>query len=118
MYGLPPDIDLTYFIGATLHQACFGANELILRFDQTISVTIESSFLVSVPGLNQEHFDDIRSSAGKIVRLIELTVVNATGASDGTLTLIFDGGYRIDVYDSSSRYESYQIEHDSQVTVI
>ena len=118
MYGLPTDLDLGFFVGSTLHQVCIGANELILHFDHGVSLTIESEFLVGDPARGSEKFDRPRPSAARIVGLIDRTVRRADGTADGTLVLVFDQDYRLEVHDSSSQYESYQIHHDSRIIVV
>ena len=39
MYGLAEDADLSFFKGAFLEQVCLGANQVILNFDQGVSIS-------------------------------------------------------------------------------
>ena len=118
MYGLPSNVDLSFLVGATLNQACFGANELILKFSGDTTLTIESSYRVAVPGHDSTLFDDVRTSAPSVVGLIERRVSGVEGSTDGTLSILFDAAYRLDVYDTSAQFESYQIVHGDQMIVV
>jgi hypothetical protein len=42
VYGLPDETDLTFFIGTELQQVCIGRHEVILRFGDDLSITVES----------------------------------------------------------------------------
>ncbi len=50
--------------------------------------------------------------------LTEYDSMSATGQRDGTLTLVFRGGSKIRVFDSSERYESYLIRVGEKVIVV
>jgi hypothetical protein len=107
MKELPIERDLDFLVGSTLLQVCIGENELILRFDEEISITIESKFLVRDSNGLETAFDSSRSAAASLVKLLSDTVKNVLGQSDGTLRLWFTRGDILEIFDSSEGYESY-----------
>ena len=118
MYGLPKDINLGFFSGKTLLQACFGFCDLILNFDGAVSVTVTSSIgTVDSSGRVQQH-DDFRQVAAAVLVLLNQSVLSAEGNEAGTLTLQFDGGGMLAIYDDSRYYESYTIRNGEQMIVV
>jgi hypothetical protein len=118
MYGLPDDIDLSFLEGATLLQVCLGENEVILRFDPDLSITIESTFRARTPARQGALFRDPRSAAAVLVELISDVITKAHGRTDGTLRLSFSRGGVLEIYDDSKQYESYQIQHGKDLYVV
>ena len=118
MYGLPDDIDLSFLEGATLLQVCLGENEVILRFDPDLSITIESTFRARTPARQEALFRDPRSAAAVLVELISDVITKAQGRTDGTLRLSFSRGGVLEIYDDSKQYESYQIQHGEDLYVV
>lgn len=41
MHGIPEDTDLSPLVGASLEQLCIGLHEIILRFGDRLSLTVE-----------------------------------------------------------------------------
>lgn len=118
MYGLPSDLDLGFIVGSTLLQVCIGQNEVILRFDMEISITIESRFLVRDPSGHEAVFESAPRGAASLVNLLAESVVGVNGDEDGTLRLSFGKGGILEVYDASKEYESYQIQHGRVIHVV
>lgn len=118
MYGLPKDIDLSFFVGADLLQVCLGANELILNFDHQIRVTIESRFRIRKKDGEETTFEDAPSSAAHLVELLSQPIAEASGREDGTLCLSFAQGTSLEIDDSWESYESYQIQYGDVLYVI
>jgi len=118
MYGLPSDLDLGWLVGATLLQVCIGANEVILRFDADICITIESKFRVCNASGHDAVFESPPAAAASLVVLLSDSIAEVVGQRDGTLRLSFAKTGVLEIYDSSRDYESYQIQHGSQVHVV
>ena len=118
MYRLPPNVDLSFFRGKALQQVCIGANELILHFDDRISIIITSVFSYAPGKGPQRIYDDYRAAAGVVVRFINETVVSAKGDAKGTLSLEFSGGGRLSILDDSEHYESYVIKNGDMTIVV
>jgi hypothetical protein len=118
MFGLAPETDLSFLRGVELLQVCIGANEVILAFHPNVTITIEGTFQVEVPGSTAEVFDDARSSAASLVTLLEGTVKSVAWEESGTVRLDFTSGAALEIYDSQEHYESFQITHGAAIYVI
>ena len=118
MHGLPSDLDLDFIVHASLLQVCVGQNEVILRFDDEISITIESRFLIRDPQGHEATFEDAPRGAASLVSLLADSVIGVSGEEDGTLRLSFTKGGILEVYDSSKEYESYQIQHGQDIHAV
>lgn len=118
MFGLPSDIDLTFFQKQRLIQICFGANDLQLHFDEKASVSITSLIRFKSALGDYSETEDYRQLAGVLVTLLDQTVKSARGEKDGTLELVFESGVSLTVFDNTEHYESYMITHgDTQIVV-
>ena len=118
MYGLPTNINLDFFLEKTLLQICIGAHDLILNFDGNVSVTITSSIEFSCSKCSFQKTNDFRRIASTIAVLINQTIVSVEGNEAGTLTLKFDSGGIVTIYDDSKEYESYTIKNQKQIIVV
>ena len=118
MNGLPSDINLDFFHGETLLQICVGANEIIWNFTGYISITLMSEFACTRPGGARHGFDDFRRAVGDVAYLVHEAVKSAKGTPDGTLTLEFGDGSRLELYDDSKQFESYVISNGDEVIVV
>ncbi len=118
MYGLPSDLDLSFLMHACLLQVCIGANEVILKFDREVTITIESRFRVRGANGHEAVFEDAPSSAACLVELLSDSITDVLGHQDGTLSLSFAQGGLVEIYDSSKHYESYQIQHGQDIHVV
>lgn len=117
MYGLPEDFDAGIFVGSSVEQICVTANQIVVQFEGRLILTLEGTFCVSVrPSTAAESHPVLQrlrvpTFLPEILSLIEQKVINATGTRDGTLTLQFEKGDRLQALDDSSAYESYRIFH-------
>lgn len=111
MYGLPKDINLAFFCGKTLLQACFGAHDFIMNLDGGISLTVTSSIGCIISEGEIRKFEEFRHAAPMLLALVGRVILSAKGDEAGTLTLRFDGGGIISIYDDSKEYESYIINN-------
>ena len=118
MYGLSDDLDLSFLVGMTLLQLCIGENEVILRFDEDSSITIESRFRVGGLDDHTAVFGDAPSSAGFLAKFLSDSIIDVLGRQDGTLRLSFAKGGFLEIYDSYRDHESYQIQHHQEIYVV
>lgn len=118
MYGLPPGQDFTFFVGQVLLQVCFGRHEMILNFDTDTSITVEGNMGIEDTDGRERVISDLRQAAEDVVSLVEQSVTNAEPQPNGTLSLTFGGGRLLNIYDSSTHYESYQVRHGSDLIVV
>lgn len=118
MNARPMEHDLEFLVGSLLLQVCIGENEVILRFDKEISVTIESRLMIRDSSGLVISFNTLRSAAGSLVELLSDTVIKTLLQRTGTLRLWFSRGDVLDIYASNEGYESYQIQHGEEVFVV
>jgi hypothetical protein len=108
-YGLPSGTSLDFIKGTTLRQACFGPHDLILKFDEPVSISIWSSIAVGPVGTNLLRHSRFEEISQAILNLLNRTVLNAGWTPNGTVSLTFEGSDLLEVYDDSANYESYTI---------
>lgn len=123
MYGLPRDIDVSFFVGKTLHVVSFAVNVIYLDFDSGVRISIESSFH------HQQKHEVVNHQLGtmqsvymiqtsSLMQLAGHEVVTALGTDDGTLTLTFDHGQVLQCLDDSEGYECYSFTDGEQLWVV
>ncbi|HEY7533984.1 MAG TPA: DUF6188 family protein, partial [Nitrospiraceae bacterium] len=112
MHGLPADFDGNMLIGRTLEQVCFNLNQIALHFDNDVSIVVESgySFQDSQSPASSQVLE-VPITQSELMRLLSRSIAQVSGATDGTLTLRFDNGNTLTIYDTSKEYESYQIRY-------
>jgi len=118
MYGLPPNTQLDFLKGKALLQACFGANDLILNFTEDISISIFSSVGVSFGGGSLDKHSAFEEVSRELLQLLNREIVEVHWTPKGTVTLIFDEGGTVQIYDDSEHYESFTITSPSGLLVV
>jgi hypothetical protein len=118
MYGLERGVNLAFFTGKILLQICIGCHDLILNFDGDVSVTVTSGLACVEPDRAMQRYDDFCEAAPKVLEFLNQAVLFVEGDEAGTLTLKFDGGGTLSIYDDSKEYESYTIKNGSQLIVV
>ena len=118
MYRLPPDLDLSFFVGCEIQQVCVGANELILNLHPAVSITVTSriGFTCKLEALDS--YESMPAAGTAAIAFLHDTVDSAAGDEEGTLTLAFRSGRKVHFYDDSEQYESYAINHGTRVIVV
>jgi hypothetical protein len=101
MYGLSPDIDLSFLAGRQLEQLCLGQYQVQLRFDGDVEISIEGEFT----------FDGTRREVGEghvlhVLLGLKIDAVRHEGDGDVALSL---GQHALTIHDSKEHYESYQL---------
>ena len=118
MFGLPEGLDLSFLVGVTLEQVSFGPHQLVLRFGNKVSLSVETEVRIASPSQDALYFD-IASTAAAVVALISAEVTDVSYTTDGTLTLEFSSVMTVvTIYDSSKEYESYQLYDGDTVYVV
>jgi hypothetical protein len=118
MYGLPSRTNLDFIKGTTLLQACFGPHDLILKFDETVSISIWSSVAVGSLGTNLLRHTRFEEISQAILSLLNRQVLNVGWTPNGTVSLTFEGNDLLEVYDDSASYESYTISSPAGLIVV
>jgi hypothetical protein len=121
MYGLPKDFDCGRLVGRFLEQICYGLYQIQLRFDQALTISVESSFLYKDPAAPQPKRIDIPGGPAIqscLLHLLHHTIVKASGDDEGTLTLEFDNGHVLQCLENEGPYESYQINIGDRLIIV
>ena len=119
MYGLKPDVDLSFFVRRKLNQVAVGSYNIQLNFDgpvlslgvqSLLSLSVQSRVEHSSKGSVKEWEGDANMplAAASLLGLLGSSVVSVQGDPDGTLTLEFSNGDVVRVFDTEG-YEAYQI---------
>ena len=111
MHGLPACTDLSFLDGRTLLQVCVGLYQVILKFDEDVSISIEGKFKVVQAGKTQRKNKALPLSASVLLRLVGQTIKRVEGEPSGTLFLDFGDGNTLIILDSNREFESYQVVH-------
>jgi Family of unknown function (DUF6188) len=118
MYGSTANHDLGFLVGSTLFQACIGENDIILLFDDDISITIQTDFLIRDSSGLETIFEETLPAAASVVKFIPDMITKVLYQRDGTLCLWFSKGGSIEIYDTSEQYESYNVKHGTKIYVV
>jgi hypothetical protein len=126
MYGILADTDLSFLRGKTLVQVCFGPSDLQLRFAEDTRISVESSvgyggadgqyekrMIGEEPGLS-----NVLEDPCFLLHLLMKSVEAVSWTAEGTITLNFDGGFRLQIYDDSTQFESYNMGNGDQLIVV
>jgi hypothetical protein len=122
MYGrMEPNpnatVDLSFLVGASLVQLCFGTSDVQLNFSgPATKISVQSSFDIK-PSDGLVDQDDGAEFA-QLRPFLNHDVVAASWQEMGTLYLEFDNGKHILIFDDSDLYESYVITHGTTTIVV
>jgi hypothetical protein len=113
--------DLSFFVGKNLSLFSISMHQIILVFDDHLSVNCESR-IAHINHLNMRDEFEFFGNAGSVIgQLFEKTVEEASGNSDGTLVLKFSNNTTIEFLKKDyidGFYESYVIEYKDKMIVI
>lgn len=121
MHGVPANLDLRPFVGASLDQIRLGAWDIQFHFSgpkgcPSASLGVEGRWAVfSASGevIDESLRDDQapeERAVYRVHRLLGHSVVAFTLDPPTSLTLTFDDGSRLTVWDDESGYESFHVE--------
>ena len=120
MYGVPRDLDLSRFVGATLIQICLGEFQVQFHFQAASSAGSDGMLHIGV----ERHWE-LRDRSGRIVdsakpnserdayrlhRLLGHAVAGTAVDAPRSFALRFAGGEELRVFDDSDQYESFSIQ--------
>jgi Family of unknown function (DUF6188) len=118
MYGLPSDPAVDVLKGQTLIQICFGENDLFLNFSGNLSFGIYSSIGLGVNADRVIKSSDFVKLSQELLRLLSVLVSDVTWAKDGRISITFETGYVVELYDDSEQFESYTIKRPDGVVIV
>lgn len=112
MFGVPENLDLTVFHQAELIQVCLGQHQVQLHFHPAGDISIEGSWeLLDGSGrCIDRNYDTPDRPAFQLHRLLGRKVIESEVSAPTWMSLKFDGGDVLRVFDDSECYESFQIQ--------
>ena|SRR6266851_6360151 len=118
MYGLPVDFNSEFLVGRVLEQVCFNENQISLRFDADVGITIEGAYAYQdTPLAEDAPTMHAPASSSRLMQLLGHSVSRAEGTPEGTLSLFFENGHALRCFDTPG-YESYQIRLGDRVIIV
>ena len=118
MYGIPVGETFAFIEGRVLEQLCFGRHELILNFDDGLSITVEGALGITLAGAGESVVDDAVDIASVLVGLISDRVAAIEVNDPRSFSMGFAQGLMVRLIDSSDRYESFQVRHGDRLIVV
>lgn len=120
MYGLSPETDLSPLNGCALTFLGFGQHQVQLAFsgDTDCSISIEGDYIMTPPRGTSSTFSEAVDGAPALLPLLGRTVIEASVPADGTVRVGFDDGSVVELLDSSTQYESYQVNLGDRLLVV
>ena len=119
VYGLSADADLRFLVGRELIQICIGRHQAAMHFfPEGVSILIETEITCRTPDGQAKRFETIPESAPMLVSLLNAVVTHVSVRPPGTLRLEFDSDHTVEIEDTSTSYESYQIRNGDQLIVV
>lgn len=112
MYGVPADLDLSFLHGAELVQVCLGLYGVQFHFHPVGSVHVQGDWeLVDAAGgrIDHGHYRPERPPY-RLHRLLGRRVAGSEVSSPGWISLRFEGGEVLRIFDDSREHESFQIQ--------
>jgi len=117
MEGLSENVDLTPLVGRQVESLLFGFGHIIMRFDDRVSIGVECTILMETSSGHVHRIEDFRADAVELCGVMGLSIVDAKRTPSGGLSLRLSSGTRMEIENSNSHYESFQIYIGDQVFV-
>ena len=118
MYGLDPNLDLSFLVACELIQVAVGEHKVILNFSSETSIMVASAVRLDGPNRDGDVIEDSRTAGAALLDLLGATIMAASGAAEGTLSLTRSDEHRLTIFDSWPTYESYTITHVDRTIVV
>ncbi|SRR5882724_5752541 len=118
MYGLDPDIDLSFLKNREVIQVAVGLYQIVFAFDGEITVSVEGRCERRSSSFSTVWIPDPFGDAAGMLSLLGQTVVEVQRHGRDVLELIFASGDHLLVFDDCKEYESYQITRPGETIVV
>jgi hypothetical protein len=79
---------------------------------------VASSMRLTTTNEIETTIEDARSASGPLVALVGGSIARARGFPNGTLELFWANGSRLEILDTWSEYESYEIRHGDTLLIV
>lgn len=120
MHGLSTETDLSPLTGCTLTYVGFGQYQVNLAFsgDPDCSISIEGDYTVAPHGGEATAYSQSVEGAEVLLPILGYAVSSATVPAEGTVRIVFENGSVLELLDSSSHHENYQINLAGRLLVV
>ena len=127
MYGLSPNIDLTFLRGLELLKVCVSPVQVQFHFCQPGTTTSDTGISVEISYTHRHNDQEDEwapetfmplSSSCSVLLLIGTSIVSIKGDPDGTVEIEFSNGDSVTFYDETTMYEAYHIWHGTDPLII
>jgi hypothetical protein len=102
------NVDLSFLIGQSLVQICFGSHQIQFNLSEGAGVQAESRVVLSTAAGAFE-FNQPYDKAGELLLLLDAEIGKAEIESNGDLLLGFSNERALKIVNDEGPYESYQI---------
>jgi hypothetical protein len=118
MYGLDPEIDISFLIAREMIQVAIGLHQIIFAFDENVTLSVEGKFEYRSSSGSSVWTPGASSAAASTVALLGKKITDVHRHDRSLLELLFSSGDRLLVFDVSKEYESYQITRPGETIVV
>jgi hypothetical protein len=120
MYGLNTELDTKFFEGQRLIQVCFGKHDLILHFDETISIELLVTSSISSARLGAElrRSHDFADHASTLLACLDFLTTSVRVLDTKTLRIEFANDTDIEIPDDSEQFESFTIRYADKLIIV
>jgi hypothetical protein len=123
MYGLSKDLDLSFFVGKTLHSITFASNIIHFDFGDGVTVALESYYQhQQKQDVDHHRIGTAQAASGcqtsSLMRLLEHLVVSAQAVDEHTLTLTFDNEDSLSFIETPGPYECYEFTDGKNAWIV
>ena len=115
MHGVKDCPQIRSLVNSLLLQVCFGENELIMNFDNEISMTIMVYIGIQANNYKPVHHNLISSF---LTSLIGTRISRVLVVDEDTLKIVFEGEKVLHLSDESRYYESILVKLPNSTLVI
>lgn len=118
MYGLSIETDVSFLINRELIQVCIGLYQVILNFDESVSISLECDFEHLFQNETLIENNTLPTSASTLLKLLGAKISDINNQGNGNLELVFSNDSVLRIFDSNEDEESYQIVFDGKEIVV
>jgi hypothetical protein len=117
MHRIAKDTNLSSLVGKLVEQICVSLHQVIVRLEDGLYIAIEGDFSFGIEAIAGKEMD-YRNAATAFAGLLERRVVDAEVIREDAVVFKFSGEAQLTVFDSSDRYESFQIKLPDRLVVV
>jgi hypothetical protein len=120
MHGLETGTSLGELVGGMVSFVGFGQHQVQIALSGTTDclISVEGDYRVGDTAGRLKTYRDAVAGAAALLSLLGHIVQSATVPDAGTVRIDFDDGSVIELVDSSSQYESYQLHLGDRLIVV